>query len=217
MTILITKLALPFQKFSADESLEDGVRAAYLTAHRFSPRTLAVIMALAIMLLVNKRAVADESVEYGVKAAFLSKFGSYVEWPATAFISPTSPFNLCLTGSADQFGSTLEKVIGGESINGRSVVIRQIKTVERNAGCHILYIGASESQRAAQIIESVRGNNVLTVSDSGSNGIIDFVITNNRVRFNIDDEAAAQNGLVVSSRLLSLALNVKRRNSKGDQ
>lgn len=190
--------------------------AVKIPAHSLLRGTLVVLMALAIML-INKHAVADESLEYGVKAAFLSKFGSYVEWPATAFISPTSPFNLCLTENANQFGSTLEKVIGGESINGRGVVIRRIKTVERNAGCHILYIGASDSQRAAQIIESVRGNNVLTVGDGGSNGIIDFVITNNRVRFNIDDEAAAQNGLVISSRLLSLALNVKRRNSKGDQ
>jgi hypothetical protein len=177
---------------------------------------LIILAALGLGVMPGGVAVADESLEYGVKAAFLTKFGSYVEWPATAFASPTSPFNLCLTGGADQFGSTLEKVVSGESINGRGVVIRRIKTVEQNAGCHILYIGASESQRSTQIIESVRGNNVLTVGDGGSNGIIDFVITNNRVRFNIDDEAAAQNGLVISSRLLSLALNVKRRSSKGE-
>ena len=191
--------------------------AVKISAHPLLRRALAVLMVLATMLFLNKPAVAGESLEYGVKAAFLSKFGSYVEWPATAFNSPTSPFNLCLTGSADEFGSTLEKVISGENINGRGVVIRRIKTVERNADCHILYISASESQRSEQIIESVRGNNVLTVGDGGSNGIIDFVITNNRVRFNIDDEAAAQNGLIISSRLLSLALNVKRRNSKGEQ
>lgn len=191
--------------------------AVKIPAHPLLRGAMVVLMVLAIALFINKPAVADESLEYGVKAAFLSKFGSYVEWPATAFSSPTSPLNLCLAGNVDQFGPTLEKVIGGENINGRGVVVRRIKTVERNAGCHILYIGTSESQRSAQIVETVRGNNVLTVSDGGSNGIIDFVITNNRVRFNIDDEAAAQNGLVISSRLLSLALNVKRRASKGEQ
>ena len=67
-------------------------------------------------------------------------------------------------------------------------------------------------------METVHGSNVLTVSDTGGageTGIIDFVIVNNRVRFNIDDEAAAQNGLVISSKLMSLALNVKRRTSQG--
>jgi hypothetical protein len=178
---------------------------------------MAVFAALTIGVLPSQAAIADESLEYRVKAAFLSKFGSYVDWPTTAFISPTSPFNLCLLGGGEQFGSTLEKVVGGESVNGRAIVVRRIKTVEKNAGCHILYIGASDAQRSAQITEAIRGSNVLTVGDSGSEGIIDFVIADNRVRFNIDDEAAAQNGLVISSRLLSLAVNVKRRESKGER
>jgi hypothetical protein len=58
---------------------------------------------------------------------------------------------------------------------------------------------------------------VLTVTDSGAGGgagIIDFVVRDNRVRFDINDEAAAQNGLVISSKLLNLALNVKPRRSK---
>ncbi|HSI38636.1 MAG TPA: YfiR family protein [Methylotenera sp.] len=179
---------------------------------------IAVLMVLGLVLLPAKAAMADDSLEYGVKAAFLYKFSFYVEWPAAAFTSPTSPINLCIAGGGDPFGPALEKVAGGESVNGRSVVVRRIKTVERDAGCHILYIGASEAQRSAQIMETVRGSNVLTVSDTGGageTGIIDFVIVNNRVRFNIDDEAAAQNGLVISSKLMSLALNVKRRTTQG--
>jgi hypothetical protein len=40
------------------------------------------------------------------------------------------------------------------------------------------------------------------------------VVKDNRVRFDIDDEAAEQNALTVSSKLLSLALNVKRKQSQ---
>jgi hypothetical protein len=180
-------------------------------------RTIAGLMVLGLVLLPGKAVMADDSLEYGVKAAFLYKFSFYVEWPATAFASPASPINLCIAGG-DPFGPTLEKVTGRESINGRSIVIRRIKTVERNTGCHILYVGATEASHSVQIMEAVRGSNVLTVSDAGgagAAGIIDFVIVNNRVRFNIDDEAAAQNGLVISSKLMSLALNVKRRATQG--
>ncbi len=180
-------------------------------------RTIAILMVLGLMLLPGKAAVADDSVEYGVKAAFLYKFSFYVEWPAAAFTSPASPINLCVAGS-DPFGPTLEKVAGEESVNGRSIVIRRIKTVERGTGCHILYVGASEAAHSAQIMEMLRGSNVLTVSDAGgagTAGIIDFVVVNNRVRFNINDEAAAQNGLAISSKLMSLALNVKRRTTQG--
>jgi hypothetical protein len=88
--------------------------------------------------------------------------------------------------------------------------------VGRDSGCHILYIARSDKLQPRQVIELVRGNSVLTVSDavSGDGAIINFVIKDNRVRFDIDDEAAAQNELTMSSKLLSLALNVKRRQSR---
>lgn len=152
--------------------------------------------------------------EYAVKAAFLYKFGLFVEWPDSAFSSPTSPVNLCIVGE-DPFGNSLDTVVTGAQINGRSVVVRRYKTVGRDISCHILYASGSEEQSRAQIIETVRGSNVLTISEGRAPksdfGIINFVIADNRVRFNIDDEAAAQNGLVISSKLLSLALSVKRR------
>lgn len=166
-------------------------------------------------MFFNNPAIADESIEYGVKAAFLYKFGSYVEWPSTAFESSNSPITLCVLGSNDEFISTLEKVIGTENINNRSVIIRPIKTVDRNLGCHILYIDNTEAPYSPHIIDSLKGSSVLTVNNDGVPGIIDFVISNNRVRFNIDDEAAAQNGLAISSKLLSVALKVKKRIAKG--
>lgn len=189
---------------------------------RFDPRADLVAFAfICIALTPGAIATAHAGVqEYALKAAFLYKFGLYVEWPSSAFSSSTSPINLCVAGQ-DPFGESLDKMVAGERINGRNVVIRRLKTVGRDSGCHILYIGGSDAQRGAQIIEDVRGNSVLTVSDargSGSGaGIIDFVIADNRVRFDIDDEAAAQNGLVISSKLLSLALNVKRRSLKEER
>ncbi len=179
---------------------------------------LATLVLVSILLTPGAIATAHaQAQEYALKAAFLTKFGLYVEWPASAFSSSTSPVYLCVVGQ-DPFGKSLEKTLAGGHINGRNVSIRRLKTIDRNSGCHILYIAASEAQRGAQIIEALRGSNVLIVSDthgSGSGvGIIDFVIVENRVRFNIDDNAAAENGLVISSKLLSLALSVKRRTSK---
>ncbi len=164
--------------------------------------------------LSGNPARADEPLEYDVKAAFLYKFGAYVEWPSAAFEPPSSPLTLCVLGSNDEFISILEKVAGTESINTRSVIVKPIKMVEPNLGCQIVYIDTTEKQRISQAIETLRGSNVLTVSNGGSAGIINFVISDNRVRFNIDDDAAAQNGLIISSKLLSVALKVKKRTSK---
>ena len=40
---------------------------------------------------------------------------------------------------------------------------------------------------------------------------MNFVVSDNRVRFIVDDEAAAEGGLAISSKLLNVALSVKPR------
>jgi hypothetical protein len=85
----------------------------------------------------------------------------------------------------------------------------------RDSGCDMVYVAGSPAQPVAAALEAVRGTPVLTVTDSerygGPAGIVNFVVLNNRVRFEIDEDAAAANGLVVSSKLLSLAVAVRPR------
>jgi hypothetical protein len=54
---------------------------------------------------------------------------------------------------------------------------------------------------------------VMTVTDSGmrAHGIISFVVIDNHVRFDIDDDAARRVGLSISSKLLTLAHAVRHR------
>jgi hypothetical protein len=182
---------------------------------RLCSRVKLVVLGVLCMAVLPGATVAAEaeSMEYAVKAAFLSKFGLYVQWPDRVFSSPSSAVNLCIIGE-DPFGATLDEAVSGQRIGGRAIVIRRLKTVGRESGCHILYIGGTETHPPSQIIAAVRGGSVLTVTDTrepGVMGIVNFVIKDNRVRFEIDDEAAAQNGLAISSKLLSLALNVKPR------
>jgi hypothetical protein len=158
-------------------------------------------------------AAEGEALEYAVKAAYLSKFGHYVEWPNAAFPPAGNTATLCIAGE-DPFGTVLDKAVADQSIAGKSIVVRRLKTVGRDSGCHVLYIGRSDKPSARQLVDAVRGSSVLTVSDTRSadaGAVINFVVKDNRVRFDIDEEAAVQNELTLSSKLLSLALNVKRR------
>ena len=171
------------------------------------------VLCIAVVPGVVIAAEAD-SLEYAVKAAFLSKFGLYVQWPDRAFSSPSSAVNLCIVGE-NPFGTMLDEAVNGQRIGGRTIVIKRLKAITRDSGCHIVYLGNAEAQRTGQTIEMLRGSSVLTVTDThdpgAAAGIINFVIKDNRVRFDIDEEAAAQNGLTISSKLLGLALNVKPR------
>lgn len=164
------------------------------------------------------RSADGNSLEYAVKAAYLYKFGIYIEWPPATFSPSGTEINLCVAGD-DPFGATLDNAVEGQRIDNRPIVIRRLKTVTRDSGCHILYLGVPDMTRANQILETVRGTPVLTVGDAGGagGGIITFVVKDKRVRFNVDEEEAAQNGLIISSKLLNLALTVRPRQIKGER
>lgn len=176
-----------------------------------SPLVCAVQLAVLALLPAPAPAAEAGTLEYVVKANYLYKFADYVDWPASTFAAANSPLILCVAGD-DPFGPTLDNAVRGQQVGGRPVVVQRLKTPARDAGCQIFFVGGADPQRA-QYLETVRGTGVLTVTDSpvpgGSGGIINFVIRDNRVRFEIDLQGAAQNGLAISSKLLKLAVNVR--------
>jgi hypothetical protein len=148
---------------------------------------------------------AQPAAEYEVKAAFLYKFASFVTWPDDAAGGP-----LCIgVAGQDPFGMALDDVIKGKSIGGRPFVVKHFKPGQESPDCHIVFISASAEKRLHTILERLRAGTVLTVSDipgfCESGGVVDFEVSEDRVRLQINLEAAGQARLQVSSKLLSVA------------
>jgi hypothetical protein len=152
-----------------------------------------------------------QAAEYKVKAAFLYKFASYVEWPAQVFERPESPFVIGVAG-AGTLGDELAQVVAGRSIGGRPVAIRKLRRGESASGLHILFIGHSDGERPSDVLASAKGRPVLTVTESEDafalGSVINFVIVDDKVRFDVALREAELANLKVSSRLLSVARKV---------
>ena len=151
--------------------------------------------------------------EYAVKAAFLYNFAKFVEWPANAFAGPQGAVTFCILGQ-DPFAGELERVIAGKMVTGRPVAIRYFPRPEGLDRCHILFVSSSERDRFDQILGGLR-RGILTVGEderfAHAGGIINFTLRNRRVRFQINQGAAARAGLTISARLLELAEEVRGR------
>ncbi len=184
-------------------------------------RVLALILIVAVSLIGSAlRGTAQSSGEYEIKAAFLYNFAKFVEWPAEAFVDPQAPFVLGVVGE-DPFGSVLAQTVGGKTVNGRQLMVRRFKHGEDLRGCHILFVSSSEKKHLAQILESLKGSSVLTVGETDRfaqfGGAVNFILEANKVRFEINVDAAARARLKLSSKLLALARIVadQRRDGKG--
>lgn len=174
------------------------------------------LLALLLACMVGKAlglppAQAPVSLEYAVKATYLYKLAPFVNWPPTAFATATAPFRICVVGD-DPFDDYLDKAVAGHSLGAHPFEVRRLDTLTPAADCQIAFISHLAPQNIREVLHAVSGTPVLTVTDStaaGQGGIVQFVIRDGRVAFEVDTAAAARNHLTISSKLLQLAVAVK--------
>jgi hypothetical protein len=173
---------------------------------------LALMATLAgAVFCASAQSMADDSLEYSIKSAFLFKFGEFVEWPPGTFTSPEEPLVICILGD-DPFGSRLDQIVNGHAIGGRPVTVMRLRRSDQLENAHILFISRSERDRMDDIATVLRGKNILTVAEFAHADVaITLVVENNRVRFDVNLPAVDSAGLKLSSKLLSVARNVRSR------
>lgn len=159
-------------------------------------------------------AQSREASEYQVKAAFLYNFAKFVEWPPDAARDSSDPITICIIGQ-DPFGTVLDEVVRGKTVSGHRLVIRRSKPGQSWKGCQIAFISFSEGKDLPSILESSKRSGVLTVGETEGfaqrGGMINFVVEQERVHFEVNVEAAERAGLKISSKLLSLAKIVREQ------
>jgi hypothetical protein len=171
------------------------------------------VMAAGLAILgLGAAPACAQSLELAVKATYLYKLAPFVSWPAQAYGGPNAPLVICVQG-ADPFGPILDRATAGQSVDGHPVVVRRVARLDAGAGCHIAYVAGGPAQSQAQALQAVEGAPVLTVTDEGrsaAKGIVRLLLDGGKVRFSIDAGQADRNGVEISSKLLALAVEVKR-------
>jgi len=176
-----------------------------------------------------KEAVEMDKAELTEKLKTLSKSSIiYRNHNGQIVIKPTDEFNE-LKSITD--GAAREKKI--EELKKRGFLLadpskaEDIKTIIETIAngqmgalkkCHLLFICPSEKKTVNEIIDLVKNQGVLTVADTQefleTGGIVNFVIEDNKVRFDINLTASEKAGLKIRSQLLRLAKKVIKDGSE---
>src|SRR6266567_4018128 len=175
-----------------------------------------LIVALSVSLSWAPESIAQasessDSSEYLIKAGFIYNFAKFVEWPSAAFSQVDSPIVIGVLGT-DPFGNVLDRIVEDKKIGPRGFVVKRFKwgkDLKELKDCKIVFVSASERAHIDEILQSVKGLPILTVGETPGfaerGGVIRFTLEDNRVRFEINVDAAHQADLNISSRLLTLA------------
>ena len=151
--------------------------------------------------------------EYVLKAVFLEKFSRFITWPATPEFADTSkPFIITVIGS-NVFENGIEKVYAKQKIKNKTVQVKKINSLDDIGNTNMLFISYSETHRLNEILKFVEGRPIVTIGDTkgfGDDGVmINFVIEDQHIRFEINETVVRKSKLQFSYMLLNQSKIIK--------
>ncbi|MBN2105050.1 YfiR family protein [bacterium] len=150
--------------------------------------------------------------EYLLKAVFIEKFTRFIEWPECHQLEDSSKSFIIGILGENPFDVNLAALYKNQKIKNKPVEIRHFRQVDNIRGCDLLFISKSEKNHIQQIVDYLDEKPVLTVGDSdalsGKGVIINMFVSDNKIRFEIDERAMNRAGFRVSYLLLKEAVIV---------
>ena len=179
------------------------------TRHVWERWCIALLALVTWTVCVDQASAQVVSRENELKAVLLYNLTQFVEWPGAAFATNNSPLVIGILGE-DTLGRLLDDAVRNEKYNNRSIVVRRCQTVGEAMFCQILFVSPSENARLPEILPQLKGHAILTVAESDgfirAGGMVRFVKSpQNKIRLQINAEAAKSAELSVSGKLLRVA------------
>lgn len=155
-------------------------------------------------------APAPESAPFPeVKAAFVLNFVRFTSWPQRAFSDPQAAIIVGLVGRGE-FSEAVDQALRGRIVHGRSVAIRRLSEKSPlDPPPHLIVFDGGAAARLPAILLAIGDAPVVTVGDvpgfCARGGLFNLFLEDDRVRFEVNSDAADRSGLQLSSSLLRLA------------
>ena len=151
--------------------------------------------------------------EQRIKAAFLYKFLSYVEWPPGAIADDATPIVVGVIGG-DAIADELRGIVAGRTLGRHPIEVRTLGAAQPlPATLRVLFVGRDDAGLLARLAPQAQRQAILLVTDFADGldrgSVINLVVRDNHVRFEVSLDAAQRSGLKVSSRMLAVALAVR--------
>jgi hypothetical protein len=173
-------------------------------------RRMLILCALAVGIggLCGSMARADVSREYQIKAAFIYNFVQFVDWPEGTFRDAKAPIVIGILGP-DPFAGSFDAAMKGRTVGDRAVLVRHFATAADVTPCQVLFVSAAGDDQFAEAVRKLGPVGLLAVGETEQfvnlGGIIRFYEKGNRIRFQINQNAATQAKLRIRAKLLRLA------------
>ena len=146
------------------------------------------------------------SVESAVKAAFVFNILKFVEWT-----EPTAndglELSVCMWGQ-DSLGGALD-VLNSKQVREQKIRVQYVPTESSPLKCDVIYVGKGINDRSDYYKKALSDRHTFTLSEHKnfirSGGNVEFYISDERIRFRMNQNELDAKAYIIGSRLLEFA------------
>ncbi len=166
---------------------------------------IASFLSIAVLAFIPISVQAQQS---AFKAAFLYHFTEYISWGSVKM----ETFNFAVLEDSP-VTKQMQTIAGDKKIKNKPIIVTEYNNLGTVEDCQILFVPSNSSTPLESILAKYAGKPTLIVTEKdgyGKKGAhINFLITDNRLRFEINLKAFKSSGIEVSSQLLQHALIIE--------
>ena len=163
-----------------------------------------ILFLISVILLPLTMKGQSEVSKY--KSVFTLSFIRYIGWPEEA---KQGDFVIGVLKDRE-VANWLKSLSKGKKFGYQNVVIKEFKSPSEISDCQVLYVSdmVNMSKYASTIIDKVGGKNTLIITEKNGatkyGGMINFVIKDDKLKFEIKKDNASKFGLPISSKLSAM-------------
>jgi hypothetical protein len=147
-----------------------------------------------------------QTADYKFHSVFIYNFTKYIQWPAT---QQSGDFVIAVVGNSPVFDE-LSKITVNKMVGTQKIVVKKFGSAGEIDNCQIVFVPGAGNFEAVQ--EKLKDKAVLMITEKpgmarkGSG--INFVIQDNKWKFELNEAMTQHAGLKVSKELAKLAIPV---------
>lgn len=169
-----------------------------------------ILLFIAFAMVANWSMGQDEALNK-YKSLFTLNFIRYISWPE----SETQGDFVIGVVKNRELAELLTTQTKGKKFGYQTIVVKEYNSIDDVENCHILYASkySNFKKNSAKLIEKVKGTGTLIVTESEnattSGSMINFVVRDNKLKFEVCEKNAKLFGITFSSSLGSLSNAIK--------
>jgi hypothetical protein len=162
-----------------------------------------ILLALTALLLATP-AFMQTSIPKA-QTLFIYNFSRLIEWPANY---RTGNFIIGVLGSSE-VATELETYTKGKKVGTQNIQIVRYKTPAEIQNCHIIFVTFAKTKQLVEVLPILNGKSTLVISEKsgalGEGAAINFVITEDKLKYEINADNASKFGIKFSAKLQEMS------------